>query len=126
MKSSPNSLRWEDDHHEGHEVKREEERRRRTEFSGMLRERIETCIRLERSFALIRATEISPGQARLRAPPWVDQIDARGCPEGARESVSPKNADVLIRSRFVEPLQGILKLRAIVPRAALEGELAPG
>ena len=103
-----------------------QERCRRTEFSGLLRGSIESCIRLEGSFALLRATEISPGQARLRAPPWVDQIDARGCPEGARESVSPKNADVLIRSRFVEPLQGILKLRAIVPRAALEGELAPG
>ena len=87
---------------------------------------VETCLRLEWSFALLRAAEISPGQARLRAPPWVDQIDARGCPEGARESVFPKNADVLIRSRFVELVQGIPIWWATVPRGALEEKLALG
>ena len=92
----------------------------------MLCGRIETRIRLEGAFALLRAMEISPGQARLRAPPWVDQVDARGGPEGARETVSPKKSDVVIRSRFLEPLQDIPKLRAIVPRAALEDELALG
>ena len=51
-----------------------QERRTRTEFSCLLRGSIEKCLRLEWAFALLRAAEISLGQA-LRSL-WVDQIDA--------------------------------------------------
>lgn len=80
-----------------------------------------------RRFALLRAVEISPGLARLRAPPWGLDWKKTPRPEGAGESVSVNNAFIIARNRGVRvPLSGHPIVFGSYPRAALEDELALG